>query len=271
MLAAADYIGRGAPQLLSQSGIATKAGETKDYDPRLIYANALIYATEPRRPIQLLHAIAIPLRRWVNWYNKLDDAFLSTAVFQDIAEKYWGGPAAVDFSSYEGKALAAKMIQDYGYAKESLILCDTLWPIHQVRFNDPDIRAGTLESRILHAITGNELDEAELMKTGERVFNLQRAILIRDGWGGRREMYFGLLFEEPLDSVYWSPECIVPGENGQVVSRKGAIVDRTEFEKMKDEYYSLRGWDVESGRPTVRKLEELGLHDIAGVLKSLPH
>ena len=31
---------------------------------------------------------------------------------------------------------------------------------------------------------------------------------------------------------------------------------------MKDEYYKLRGWDVESGLQTKTKLKELGLDDI---------
>ena len=55
----------------------------------------------------------------------------------------------------------------------------------------------------------------------------------------------------------------VPGKDGEVASREGQVVDRDEFEKMKSEYYGLRGWDVESGLPTRAKLEELQLRDIA--------
>jgi len=36
---------------------------------------------------------------------------------------------------------------------------------------------------------------------------------------------------------------------------------------MKDEYYSLRGWDVATGLQTHAKLEELGLGDIADDLE----
>jgi len=43
------------------------------------------------------------------------------------------------------------------------------------------------------------------------------------------------------------------------VTRKGKTIDRNEFEKMKDEYYQLRGWDVPTGLQTRKKLEELGL------------
>ena len=262
-LKAAEYIGKDSQKFIG-SLIATKASETNEYDPRLILPNALIYATEPRRPIQLLHAIAFPLRRWNNWQKGVDNAFLSTEILRDIAEKWWGGAAACDFSTYEGKALAAKNIQDYGGAKESLILCDMAWPIYQVHSPDKNIRLATMESQIVSAVTGRKIDETELMKIGERVFNLQRAILLRQGWGGRKgDTLLDFFHKEPLQSVYFSPECLVPDKNGNVISRKGAVVDIEEFEKMKSEYYALRGWDVESGLQTKAILEELGLFDIA--------
>ena len=49
---------------------------------------------------------------------------------------------------------------------------------------------------------------------------------------------------------------------GRVISRKGACLDRAQFEKMRGEYYQLRGWDSH-GRQTTRKLEELGLGHVA--------
>jgi aldehyde:ferredoxin oxidoreductase len=117
------------------------------------------------------------------------------------------------------------------------------------------------------AITGRNLDEAALLEIGERVFNLQRAILLRDGWGGSKgDTLLDYIHEEPLEEVYWSAECLIPGKNGQVASRKGAIVDRADFEKLKTEYYTLRGWDS-SGLPTRARLEELQLGDVAADLQ----
>ena len=58
-------------------------------------------------------------------------------------------------------------------------------------------------------------------------------------------------------------ECLVPGKNGEVISRKGQVLDRQKFEDMKSEFYALRGWDVPSGLPTKAKLQELGLPDVA--------
>ncbi|MBN2062246.1 MAG: hypothetical protein JW882_17720 [Deltaproteobacteria bacterium] len=262
---AAEQIGRGAMKLISP-GTATRASECKDYDSRLILANSLLYATEPRRPIQLLHAIAFPLRRWVWWRNQAyDDSFLSSDIFRDIAEKYWGGPVAADLSTYEGKALAAIKIQDYGYIRESAIFCDLAWPILQVHSPESHIRMGTVESRIISAVTGMDMGEQELLKTGERIFNLQRAVLMRQGWGGRAgDRLLDHLHEDPLeDNLYFSPGCIVPDKNGEAVSLKGSVVKRDEFENMKSEYYDLRGWDRETGFQTKEKLEDLDLHDIA--------
>ena len=44
--------------------------------------------------------------------------------------------------------------------------------------------------------------------------------------------------------------------------QEGSVVDRAEFERMKDEYYQLRQWDMATGLQTRAKLEQLGLRDI---------
>jgi aldehyde:ferredoxin oxidoreductase len=270
VLRAIKHVGKGSEKFFGQAHIAHKTGEVGEYDPRMILPNALIYATEPQKAIHLVHGIAHSLRRWINWHNGWEGSVLSTEVFQEIAEDYWGGKEAVDFSSFEGKALAATKMQDYGYVKESLIICDMTWPIHQVRDIDPSIRMGTLESRIASAITGRNLDEKGLLKIGERVFNLQRMLLLRDGWKGRKsDTLLDYLHEEPLQGVYWSAECLAPGKNGQIISRKGATLPRNDFEKMKDEFYTLRGWNVESGVPTRDILTKLDLQDVAVELGDL--
>lgn len=71
------------------------------------------------------------------------------------------------------------------------------------------------------------------------------------------------LHEEPVQFVRFDRECLVPGKNGEIVSRKGTKIEREDFERLKSEYYELRGWNIESGLPTATKLQELGLGDIA--------
>jgi hypothetical protein len=70
--------------------------------------NALHMATEPRRPIGLLHGTSYPYIKWLNWNDGYADAGLTTDILREIAETYWGSLEALDFSTYAGKALAAK-------------------------------------------------------------------------------------------------------------------------------------------------------------------
>ncbi len=268
MIKAAPKIGRRAQELLSFS-VATRAGESRDYDPRLVLANVMLYATEPRRPINQVHELTHALWLWLNWNRHVEPSFLSYHDFRRVAENFWGGPAAADFTSYEGKALASKKIQDRAYAKESLILCDFLWPIIWVRFAEDHTGDPAMEGRVISAITGRDFDEAGLAGFGERVFNLQRAILLRQGWGGRAgDRLLDYLHDEPLPFVFFNPDCLVPGRNGEMVSRKGARIAREDFEKLKDDYYRLRGWDLPTGLPTEKRLRELDLADVAADLKS---
>jgi aldehyde:ferredoxin oxidoreductase len=57
-------------------------------------------------------------------------------------------------------------------------------------------------------------------------------------------------------------ELLVPGKDGEPISKKGHVVPREQFAQMLSEYYELRGWD-RSGLQTRQKLAELGLKDIA--------
>ena len=263
LVPAAEYVGLGSLALLN-SKIASKVGELEDYDPRVMLVNALHMATEPRRPIGLLHGTSYPYIKWLNWNDGYADAGLTTDILREIAETYWGSLEALDFSTYTGKPWRPKRYRIIVTAKECLVLCDMIWPIYLIHLRDSTIKPGTLESQILAAITGRNIDEVEFFEIGERVFNLQRAVLIRQGWKGREDdIIMPYLFEEPIETTFFSANCMVPGKNGQMVSRKSTVVDKTEFEKMKSEFYSLRGWDESSGLQLKSTMKKLGLAVIA--------
>ena len=263
---AADSVGAAAREQITD--YLSKAGYGSWYDPRLYITTALLFAIEPRPPMPQLHEVSIPLGKWADWVNKTENAYVSTEVIQTIARKFWGGEIAADLSTHEGKTLAAKAIQDREYAKECLILCDWLWPIMDVEYSEDHEGDPTLESKVYSAVTGNEVDEEGLYRIGERVFNLNRAIFVREGHQGRDfDSLPDSWYTMPLKWQHVNPECLVPGKGGEVVCRKGAVVDREEFEKMKDEYYQLRQWDVSTGLQTREKLEKLGLKDVADDLE----
>lgn len=261
-----DILARGLHEAAASIGTeaTSQVKHVDPYEPRLYITTALLWALEPREPIQQLHEVGLPLAQWSSWAKQVEGAYVSSDVIQAIAERFWGSAVAADFSTCEGKALAAKKIQERQYAKECLVLCDWVFPIMESKYTEDHVGDPTLESKVLSAVTGNEVDEQSLYTIGERVFNLQRAILVREGHRGRED---DRLPDEwhtiPLKKGIMDPECLVPGRNGEVISRIGAVLDRGEFERMKDEYYQLRRWDVDSGLQTRDNVEGLGLRDVA--------
>ena len=96
---------------------------------------------------------------------------------------------------------------------------------------------------------------------------MQRAILIREGHKGRGDDILPESeFTVPLEPEFYNFECFVPGKGDETVSKKGVVFDRDQFEKMKDEYYTIRGWDVSTGLQKRQRLEDIDLKDIAEVM-----
>lgn len=266
-LNAAQALGKDAQKLITD--YISNTGYNPIYGGRLYLTTGLFWAMEPRLPIQLLHEVSMLGVKWAMQNSGLAATGVTSQVYRAIAERFWGSEAAADFSTYEGKALAAVRIQDRQYAKESLILCDFLWPITLTALPDERVGDPTLESRLCTAVTGMEIDEQGLYTMGERVYNLQRAIHAREGRKGRdSEALEEYNFTVPLKGDFGNPKCMVPGKDGEPFSRKGMVVDRKEFEKMKDEYYEIRGWDVKTGLQTKAKLEDLNLAQVAKTLES---
>ncbi|MDY6892583.1 MAG: aldehyde ferredoxin oxidoreductase N-terminal domain-containing protein [Chloroflexota bacterium] len=265
--AAAAALGSEAQSLIKD--YMTSTGDNEIYGPRLYLTNAIIYAVEPRFAIQHLHETSFPAMMWATRAMGMNDVPVTSEVIRVMAKRFFGSEMAVDFSTYEGKALAAVMIQHREYAKESLILCDMAWPILFASDSPDQVGDPTLESQICAAVTGYDIDEEGLYRIGERIVNLQRAILVREGHRGREyDSIDEFNFSTPLKGDFGNPDCLVPGKDGVSFSRRGMVVDRDEFEKMKSEYYDIRGWDVPSGLQRRPRLEELGLKDIADRLET---
>ena len=98
--------------------------------------------------------------------------------------------------------------------------------------------------------TGIPITVEEMTKDGERIENLARLFNIREGKGTRK-----------YDTVpYKIKNYPVPDEG----PAKGACVSDEELQIGLDDYYAVRGWTPD-GVPTVEKLEELGLGDLASI------
>ncbi len=244
------------------------------YGPKVFILSALIYATEPRPSITELHEVCEPLTKWALWYtSRGEKTYVSTDILRKIGRRFWGSEQSVDFSTYEGKALASKLVQDRQFVKESMIMCDFAWPVYDDAGAEDHVGDPALESQLLSAVTGLEIDEKELARTAERIFTLNRAILLREGRKGRQDdvlpEFFFVEREELIGDVFGmnNPDLLLPGSGDEVISRKGKAVDREKFEKMKDEYYDLRGWDVKTGLLKKDTLNRLDLNDLIELLK----
>ena len=253
----------------------TRSGYVNDaYGARVFMITSLFYATEPRNPIIQLHEVNFLLLKWALW--RTTDGAMSPVTTEDlrtIARRVWGSDTAVDFSTYEGKAQAAYLIQNRQHAKEALVACDRYLPILDTDQREDHLGDPTFEPALFSAVTGRSMSEADYYCVGERSFNMQRAIYGREGRAGRNDdTLHEFNFIEPVDhsdGVFgmFNPDLELPGTGDEIISRKGRTLDRKEFEKMKDEYYSFRGWDVATGLQTRKKLEELRMGNICTELE----
>jgi aldehyde:ferredoxin oxidoreductase len=231
----------------------------------MLISTAFMYAMEPRQHIPQVAEIGGTVEIfWGQWAQKVPGAYVSSDVMRAIAKRFWGSELAMDFSTYEGKALAARKVQDRVFGNECVPLCFWMFPIWQSEFTKDHVGNPTVESQILSAVTGEDTDEEALCRMGEKVFNLQRTIMVREGHKGREGDRLPEIFHtQPLITEAYDPECLVPGKDGEIISRQGEVLDRQDFERMKDEFYVLRGWDIATGLQKKAKLAELGLRDVA--------
>lgn len=175
------------------------------YDPRAFQGHGLGYATSNRGGCHLR-------------------AYMIAA---EVVGEVCGEEIELDPLQTEGKAKWVKIFQDLYSTCDSLILC---------KFNTFAVGAEEFAST-LSAITGWRYTADDIMRVGERIYNLERAFNVREGvhWEDKLPKRF---LEEPL------PE---GPKKGQVLK----------LDEMLEEYYQLRGWI--GGKPTKTKLKELGL------------
>lgn len=146
-----------------------------------------------------------------------------------ISPEILGAPQKLDPFETEEKAGWTKAFQDTTAIVDSSGIC----LFNTFAIGVPEI----LE--YLKAATGLEMSLEDLMKAGERIWNLERLFNLKAGITGKEDRLPDRIVKEPM------PEG----------PAKGKVV---ELNKMLPEYYELRGWDKD-GVPTREKLKALGL------------
>jgi len=155
-------------------------------------------------------------------------------------------PYAVDRFAIEGKGKLTKWNQDVRTATADCpTMCVFILDMAVAGFatqNTADLMA---------AITGIEYTPEEVMKVGERINNLARAFNVREGFTRKDDTLPERIMSEPL-------------KDG---ASKGGFISKDALKRMLDEYYTERGWDIDTGVPTKEKLMELGIGYVAQQIK----
>jgi aldehyde:ferredoxin oxidoreductase len=218
---------------------------------------ALLWALDSRDPMIDHHAyrhLSVSRPSWPSPHT------LSSENANRIAEKLFGTKLAIDHSTYEGKALAVFYCQNRSAVMNSLVLCDWLFPMFVSQSREDRMGDTAAENALLSAVTGLEIDEQSLFLTGERIWNLSRAIMVREG--RRRD-------NDTIEESFFRTENCLSQDASSAnkhgfggVSDAGKAVPRKAFELSKTEYYQIRGWDPNTGIPRTSTLVRLGLADI---------
>jgi aldehyde:ferredoxin oxidoreductase len=151
---------------------------------------------------------------------------------------------------YDQSEIETSWLQIHQSLKNSLPICEYA-SIPSNFYHPPSMDVQQFEAQLLSAITGIDYSVEALWQTGERIFNLRRAIMVLRENRTRTE--------DTLNHFWFEQK--IGGTEGL-----SAPIDTTQFEALKTRYYQLRGWNTDNGWPTAAKLQELGMKDVADKL-----
>ena len=195
--------------------MGSKKLDFASYDPRGLQGMGLGYATNSRGACHIR--------------GEVHDLTLYSVQHWRVTMDHNVGP--VDPHRWDDKPVLAADVQDWFCIIDSCGMCNFMFFLI---LNEDHARA------LIEAATGIDMGGNKgLMKTGERIFNLEKLFNLKSGLTVRDDSLPKRMLEEPMPDG----------------PAKGMVVHLAE---MLPEYYRIRGWSHES-IPTPKKLQELGL------------
>jgi aldehyde:ferredoxin oxidoreductase len=210
-----DIMAQGSRQFGAAFGAEDEAVQVNGlevayHDPRGVSGMALSYATSPRGAC----------------HNQSDYFFVDFGhTYDEIGIDYYERQAHAE------KAANVAKHQDWRTHFNSVLICIFANVSPQTQVD------------LLNAQLGLKWTIPDLMKSGERAWNLKRAINNRMGLNA---------YNDKLPKALLEP-----------LKEGGAEGYSPDIEGMLFAYYQARGWDLETGKPTREKLLELGLGEMA--------
>ena len=155
----------------------------------------------------------------------------------------FGVPEATMRLANKGKGKLVSYFEDWNAVIDALEPCKNI-------MQNMEILTFDRASQVIEAVTGLKMSPTEVRLVGERIVNIERAFIVREGIRRRDDCLPRRFREEPLREG----------------ASSGTVFDQ---EPMLDEYYRERGWDLETGIPTKETLEGLSLDRVADDLRHL--
>jgi len=145
----------------------------------------------------------------------------------------FGVPEATRRLEWRGKGKLVSYFENWCAVIDALEVCKNIAENMEVL---PFAKA----TEAIRAATGFDLDMKAVAQVGERIVNIERAFLVREGITRKDDTMPSRFLREPFTTG----------------NSKGSVF---ELEPMLNEYYTERGWDMHTGIPTREKLRELDL------------
>jgi len=219
-----------------------------------IFADGVAKAAEKIGPASKRFAIAIAGEELPMHDPKLNPEYYTTykldptparhTQYEGSARPEWGiAPRNRDKAVAEGRGLHHKGSSEFMHVVNATGMCQF-------------IMSAAPNNRIpqwINMTTGWDMTNEEALKAGERIANLRLAFSVREG---------DLVTKRYVPGRVWGGE----GEALQAGPHAGFTLDVQTLEK---EYLEACDWDPETSKPSRRKLESLGLKDVADAIAAV--
>jgi len=229
---------KGFGNILAEGPLAGKVFGEASKDYLLNIKNFPIEMTDERLPKSFALGMATSSRGACHMRSRPSLDVLGLP--EDVLKKIYGGPVSSQFSSYSGKGRMVWWHELLNAVCDSLGFCRFL-----TVFSSPHAPQYKEFSKLIALSTGLVFTPEELKTIGERIYTLERTMLVKDGMTRKDDTLPKRYFDEPISEG----------------PAQGEVILRDAFDKMLDEYYRLHRWD-ERGVPKKENLKKLGLIEL---------
>lgn len=228
---------KGFGNIMAEGSSAKKFWGESSEDYLLDIKNFPIEMTDERLPKSFALGMATSTRGACHMRSRPSLDILGLP--EEVLKRIYGGPVSNQFASYSGKGRMVWWHELFNAVCDALGFCRFL-----TVFSSPHAPRYEQFAKLIALSTGLIFTPKELKTIGERIYTLERMMLVKDGISRQEDTLPKRYFNEPI------PDGPAHGE----------VISHNEFDKILEEYYRLHCWD-RNGVPRKENLKKLGLDE----------